>query len=70
VAPWTVWWRRNLFADLLPWLQALMALPAARIVVVATGVVTVLAGLRDVRDLLVRRLARSPGLPNARPPEL
>jgi hypothetical protein len=58
VAPWTVWWQRNYFADLSPWLRWGMAHPATRIGVVATGVLTVLAGMTDLRDVLMRRLSR------------
>ena len=56
VAPWTVWWQRNYFADLSPWLRWGMAQPAMRIGVVATGIITVLAGMSDLRNALMRRL--------------
>jgi hypothetical protein len=57
VAPWTAWWQRNYFADLLPWLRWSMAQPAVRLGVVATGVLTVLVGMSDLRDVLLRRFA-------------
>jgi hypothetical protein len=70
VVPWTEWWQRNFFADYLPWLQPVMAWPAIRAVVVATGLVTALAGLSDMRVLLYHRLGRRGPLPEVRPPEL
>ena len=58
VGPWTIWWRRNFFADLVPWLQPVMASSAARAGVVAMGVVTVLAGLSEFRELFIQRAWR------------
>lgn len=57
MAPWTVWWQRNFFADLLPWIRPLMASSAVRVAVVATGVVTAAAGMNDLKDVVFRRLA-------------
>jgi hypothetical protein len=51
VAPWTVWWRRNLFAEMLPWLSALMGTPTVRWSVVCLGVITLLGGLLEARAL-------------------
>jgi hypothetical protein len=58
VAPWTIWWRRNFFAELVPWIQPVMASPVMRAAVVALGVVTVLAGLSEFRQLFIQRAWR------------
>ena len=42
VGPWTEWWSRNLFAQLLPWLQLVMASSLTRLAV------NVLAGHIDI----------------------
>lgn len=55
VAPWTDWWQRNYFADLLPGLAALMTTTSVRGLVVGAGVVTLLAGLTDLRSALAAR---------------
>jgi hypothetical protein len=60
-APWTGWLQRNYFGDRLPWLRDVLALPALHVLVVATGVVTVLAGMSELRLALVRRLSRTGG---------
>ena len=70
VAPWTEWWGRNFFADVLPWLHTVMALAAVRIAVAVMGLITAVAGLRDVRDLLFQWLSARRGVPDVRPPEL
>jgi hypothetical protein len=54
VGPWTVWWTRNLVADLLPSVQPVMASEWTRAAVVALGLVTFLAGLRELWHLFVR----------------
>ena len=55
VGPWTEWWSRNLFAQLLPWLQLIMTWSLTRLAVNLLGLVTVFAGLSEVWRLLVRR---------------
>jgi hypothetical protein len=57
-APWTEWWRVNYFADLLPWLRALMGTPGLRALVVAIGLLTVAVGLTDLWLLLAARFGR------------
>jgi type II secretory pathway component PulM len=59
VAPWTVWWRQNYFAELLPWLGQVMAGAAVHVIVVATGVVTAVAGVSDLRGVLQARFSRT-----------
>ena len=55
VGPWTEWWSRNLFAQLLPWLQLIMTWSLTRLAVNLLGLVTVFAGLSEVWRLLARR---------------
>lgn len=57
VAPWTLWWWQNFFADLAPWLRPIMASGVVRGAVVVAGVVTTLAGVSDLRDAIFGRLA-------------
>lgn len=58
VAPWTTWWQRNYFAELLPWLRALMSTPGMHVTVVLVGLVTVAVGISDLWMTLVGRYAR------------
>jgi hypothetical protein len=55
VGPWTEWWSRNLFAQLLPWLQLVMGWVLTRLAVNLLGCVTAFAGLSEVWRLLMRR---------------
>jgi len=57
-APWTDWWRRNYFAELLPWLRVLMATPGMRAFVVAVGLLTVVVGVTDLWQTLAERFGR------------
>lgn len=57
-APWTSWWQRNYFADVLPWLRALMATPVMHVTVVAIGVVTAAVGVGDLWMTLATRHGR------------
>ncbi|MCC7043636.1 MAG: hypothetical protein IT183_07225 [Acidobacteria bacterium] len=57
-APWTDWWRRNYFADLLPWLHMLMATPGMRALVVTVGLLTVAVGITDLWLALAARFGR------------
>lgn len=57
-APWTEWWRFNYFADLLPWLRALMSTQGMRTLVVVVGLVTVTVGLVDLWSALAARFGR------------
>jgi len=52
-APWTAWWHRNFFAEILPWLAPVMGSPVVQWAVVLTGLVTFVGGLREVRGLFV-----------------
>ena len=57
-APWTVWWQQNFFADVAPWLRPFMATMVVRGGVVLAGIVTAVAGISDLRDVIFRRIAR------------
>jgi hypothetical protein len=57
-APWTEWWRRNYFADLLPWLRTLMSTSGMRVMVVGIGLVTVAIGVTDLWLALASRFGR------------
>ena len=57
-APWTEWWRFNYFADLLPWLRALMSTQGMQLVVVSIGVGTALVGLVELWSTLAGRFGR------------
>jgi hypothetical protein len=69
VAPWTVWWERNLFASLLPDLSAWMAPLAVRAGVSAIGVMTVGTGLAELWSLRRVRTDRTSPSPAAAPPD-
>jgi hypothetical protein len=58
VAPWMMLWDRNYFAAMLPWLRTLMAGDLLRGVVSLVGVVTVIAGLIDLRTALAPWFSR------------
>ena len=56
VAPWTSWWRRNYFAEVVPAIRTFLASDAAVVLVVAAGALTAIAGVSDLHALLFRRL--------------
>ena len=56
VAPWTLWWWQNFFADVAG-LRPIMASGVVRGAVVLAGLVTTLAGVSDLRDVIFGRLA-------------
>lgn len=59
-APWTTWWRRNYFAELLPWLRELMWTQGMQTAVVAVGLLTIAVGVTDLWTLFARRLGGRP----------
>ena len=73
IAPWTLIWERNYFVDSLPWLAEAMANRYIRGGVSGIGLVTLLAGMRDLAGaILARHAARAgameePGAPPAPP---
>lgn len=58
MAPWTALWEQNFFADALPALGDLMANQFVRGGVTGVGVVTAIAGLRDLTSAVLARLPR------------
>jgi hypothetical protein len=52
IAPWTAWWERNFFAQLLPGLAVVMDGMGSRVGVGVVGLLTVAAGVSDLRVLL------------------
>lgn len=57
-APWTTWWRRNYFADVLPWLRELMWTQGMQALVVAVGLLTIAVGLADLWTIFSHRFGR------------
>jgi hypothetical protein len=55
IAPWTLFWERNYFAFTVSWLGAWMANPYVRGAVTGVGLVTALAGLRDLSGVILAR---------------
>ena len=55
VAPWTLFWERNYFAYTVSWLGMWMADPYVRGAVTGVGIVTALAGLRDLSGVILAR---------------
>lgn len=49
MSPWTPIWQRNYFAATMPWVATLMAAHLIRGLVTLVGVITVIAGLSDLR---------------------
>ena len=61
-APWTFLWDRNYFAHAWPWLGSLMASPYVRGGVTGVGIITIVAGGRDLMGMLFARRA-TPAVP-------
>lgn len=55
VGPWTPPWDRNYFAQLLPWLGELMASEFVRGAVSGVGLITIIAGLRELTAAFMSR---------------
>ena len=55
IAPWTGLWDRNIFAVWLPWLGNAMSSRHVQGAVTGIGLVTVLAGLRDLTGAFFSR---------------
>src|SRR5215831_4389656 len=60
VAPWSVWWDRNHFADDRPALRVVIDSPYVRGAVSGVGVVTAVAGLVELGGVLASRPRRNP----------
>ena len=55
VAPWTTFWERNLFGALVPAIGEWMSSPFVRGGVTGVGVITAIAGLRDLTGSILAR---------------
>jgi hypothetical protein len=55
LAPWTSFWDRNLFAAMVPWIGEWMASRFVRGGVSGVGLVTMVAGLRDLTVVILTR---------------
>ena len=60
IAPWTASWQRNYFGAMLPWLGAWMANEFVRGGISGVGVLTLVAGLRDLNAVIFSRQAEPP----------
>ena len=68
LAPWTELWDRNVFAQMIPSLGDWMASGFVRGGVAGVGLVTTVAGIRDLgAALLGRRGDTEPGAPQPEP---
>jgi hypothetical protein len=63
VAPWTASWQHNYFATRLTWLGDWMANQFVRGAVSGVGIVTSVAGLRDLSAAIIARHSRSSAPP-------
>lgn len=61
VAPWSVFWDRNFFAEAVPALEGILASPFSRGAVSGIGAITAIAGLAELAAVfLARRRAQPP----------
>jgi hypothetical protein len=68
MAPWTSLWERNFFAEAVPILGSVMANEFVRGGVTGVGLVTAIAGLRDLTGAVLARLPReTPPAPQDHP---
>ncbi len=65
LAPWTALWERNYFGVAVPWLGAWMANEFVRGGVTGIGVITAVAGLRDLIAALFTRQDDRPVSPGS-----
>lgn len=61
VAPWSAFWERNIFPNVLPMLEPLMASPFVRGAVSGIGAITVVAGLAELGGLFRKRSEANDG---------
>ena len=65
IAPWTQFWHQNYFAFMVPWVGVWMSNAFVRGAVTGVGIVTAIAGLRDLSGVILARSAASESLPPA-----
>jgi hypothetical protein len=68
VAPWTTFWERNLFGNLMPSVGDWMASRFVRGGVSGVGIVTMAAGLRDLAGAIIARSSAANEAVDQRPP--
>jgi hypothetical protein len=66
IAPWSRFWERNYFLELLPQLEPLLTSPYVRGAVSGLGVVNLAAGIVELAALIVATRASSPREPASR----
>lgn len=59
IAPWSQFWTQNYFAHTIAWLGVWMANAFVRGAVTGVGIVTTVAGLRDLSGVILARSAAS-----------
>ena len=71
VVPWTRYWDRNYFVEILPLLQPIVSNPFVRGAVSGLGIVNLGAGFAELASLFMtgRSTAPSPGVSLSDPPE-
>jgi hypothetical protein len=62
VVPWSTYWERNYFADLIPLLHVITTNDFVRGAISGLGVVNLVAALAELRSLLAARRVRSADL--------
>ena len=55
VVPWSTWWDRNYFSELIPWLHAITTNDFVRGAISGLGVVNLAAAFAELRSLLAAR---------------
>ena len=65
ISPWTIFWERNYFAHVLPWLGTWMLNPYVRGAVTGVGIVTAIVGMRDLSTVILARSGASEQAPPA-----
>jgi hypothetical protein len=55
MAPWTPLWERNYFAELWPWLDAVMGNNFVKGAVTGVGLITAWAGVKDLSGAFMAR---------------
>jgi hypothetical protein len=64
VAPWTASWQHNYFGTLVPSIGAWMANEYVRGAVSGVGVITIVAGLRDLTSAVLARQSQAARAPS------
>lgn len=65
IAPWTLFWERNYFAQVWPWLSVVMDSAYTRGAVTGVGVVTAVIGVRELSRTILARGGAGTTEPNS-----